>query len=129
MAISNQSPGRLNPVQPMSLPGLADVGTHLHPHPGPLQLIYLFSVNLPLKSPLPFKGRVGVGMGQFRCPKTPIPLLASPLKGEGPEQRRISASQVNLTSVLISRTPHKPPLPLWESAREMGEMRRLQGQI
>ncbi|OGU05702.1 MAG: hypothetical protein A2075_24945 [Geobacteraceae bacterium GWC2_58_44] len=54
-------------------------------------LARLISVNLPLKNPLPFKGRVGVGMGQFRCQNTPIPLLTSPLKGEGPEQRKISA--------------------------------------
>ena len=34
------------------------------------------------KLPLPFKGRVGVGMGAA-APDNPIPLLSSPLKGEG----------------------------------------------
>ncbi|TAG03201.1 MAG: hypothetical protein EAZ43_07480 [Betaproteobacteria bacterium] len=37
--------------------------------------------------PLPFKGRVGVGMVFFRfasLQQKTIPLLASPLKGEGP---------------------------------------------
>jgi hypothetical protein len=31
---------------------------------------------------LPFKGRVRVGMGLFTTSRKPIPLLASPLKGE-----------------------------------------------
>jgi len=48
-----------------------------------------------MKAPLPFKGRVGVGMGGSSGAKnTPIPLLTSPLKGEGPEQRKISANRV-----------------------------------
>jgi len=60
-----------------------------------LSLTNVISVNLPLKNPLPFKGRVGVGMGGSSGAKnTPIPLLTSPLKGEGPEQRKISANQV-----------------------------------
>jgi hypothetical protein len=36
----------------------------------------------PLKNSLPFKGRVGVGMGQIRQQDIPIPHLTSPLKGE-----------------------------------------------
>ncbi|OGU11781.1 MAG: hypothetical protein A2075_09600 [Geobacteraceae bacterium GWC2_58_44] len=60
-----------------------------------MSLTNVISVNLPLKNPLPFKGRVGVGMGGSSGAKnTPIPLLTSPLKGEGPEQRKISANQV-----------------------------------
>jgi hypothetical protein len=35
----------------------------------------------PRKLPLPFKGRAGVGMGI--AGSAPIPLLSSPLKGEG----------------------------------------------
>jgi hypothetical protein len=34
-----------------------------------------------LLNPLPFKGRVRVGMGES-CVDSPIPHLASPLKGE-----------------------------------------------
>jgi len=60
----------------------------LTPPPAPLPSSYLIGNDLPLNS-LPFKGRVGVGMGQLRRKNTPIPLLASPLKGEEPEQRKI----------------------------------------
>ena len=35
-----------------------------------------------MENPLPFKGRVGVGMGVF-VTKEPIPILAFPLKGKG----------------------------------------------
>jgi hypothetical protein len=35
------------------------------------------------KHPLYFKGRAGVGMGLVGEEATPIPLLSSPLKGEG----------------------------------------------
>ena len=34
--------------------------------------------------PLPFKGRVGEGMGHLAYSVCPIPLPTSPLKGEGP---------------------------------------------
>ena len=33
---------------------------------------------------LPFKGRVGVGMGYVRYQWKPIPILSFPLKGKGP---------------------------------------------
>src|SRR6185369_13678507 len=44
------------------------------------------------KLPLPFKGRVGVGMGQSQRQSTPIPLLSSPLKGEGRYGGRLALS-------------------------------------
>jgi hypothetical protein len=43
------------------------------------------------KNSLPFKGRVGVGMG-FSASKHPIPLLASPLKGEENTWLKIGAN-------------------------------------
>jgi hypothetical protein len=34
-------------------------------------------------TPLPFKGRIGVGMDQLSNGEKPIPILAFPLKGKG----------------------------------------------
>ena len=47
---------------------------------------------------LPFKGRVGEGMGNNSAASDPIPLLASPLKGE---------ELSNLTSPLKGEEPSK----------------------
>ncbi|OGU10590.1 MAG: hypothetical protein A2075_04295 [Geobacteraceae bacterium GWC2_58_44] len=62
----------------------------------------LISVNLPLKNPLPFKGRVGVGMGSSGAKNTHPP-QSLPLEGGGTEQRKTSAHQVTSTAV--------PPCP------------------
>ncbi|HBG04522.1 MAG TPA: hypothetical protein DDY22_02960 [Geobacter sp.] len=43
--------------------------------------------------------------GSSGSKNTPIPLLTSPLKGEGPEQRKISAHQVKLSSYLLLAPP------------------------
>ena len=40
------------------------------------------NLKVPKSYSLPFKGRVGVGMGEDTNATAPIPLLASPLKGE-----------------------------------------------
>ncbi len=40
------------------------------------------NLNMPAYFSLPFKGRVGVGMGVNLGQTAPIPLLTSPLKGE-----------------------------------------------
>ena len=44
--------------------------------------------------------------GSSGAKNTPIPLLTSPLKGEGPEQLKTSANQVKLSPYLLL-----PPLP------------------
>jgi hypothetical protein len=40
------------------------------------------NLSAPRHFSLPFKGRVGVGMGENSAAADPIPLLTSPLKGE-----------------------------------------------
>ena len=56
---------------------------------GNIRLVPIFRCR---KLPLPFKGRVGMGVQRQVSP--PIPLLSSPLKGEGRNWRKISANRV-----------------------------------
>jgi urea carboxylase len=58
--------------------------------------------------PLPFKGRVGVGMGGNVSASAPIPLLTSPLKGEELDQAALigaSAEGDLPASPILHRTP------------------------
>ncbi len=53
-----------------------------HPHPSPPLEGMCANFSAPIHLALPFKGRVGVGMGKNSSASDPIPLLSSPLKGE-----------------------------------------------
>jgi hypothetical protein len=63
------------------------------------------------KLPLPFKGRVGVGVGIFKDAANPHPPPVLPLKGEG-RDRKIAGDRDGIQIGEYGLMPHLKKLPL-----------------